>query len=385
MDSPYLTIIIPVYNTEKYLKKCLDSVISQAIKNIEIICIDDGSTDNSPAILDEYAKRDDRIKVIHKTNGGLVSVRKHGVVEAKGKYIGFVDSDDWVEPDMFERLYNTAIKYNADMVSSGYIMEGGYVSYEYDSLEEGLYVEADKCKWLDKIIFNMSEHDLGLRGSVCCKLFRGDLLKKIQPRVPDEITISEDKMCVLTFALECKSMYVIRDAWYHYMINSGSMTQKPNTDYLIKVNAVYRYLTSLYQNNNFSEEMRKQAEIYVTQLLIKGINSRMGFSVKNLMWIDSEWMYEVPMDSRILLCGGGGLGAAYERQIKNNKRLVFAGYYDSSLEMPEYDFVVITVKYKPRAEELKRKMTEQGILEEKILWFEQKEIFWKYAIDAGLA
>ena len=184
MKSPILTIIIPVYNTEKYLKRCIDSVISQELQDIEIICIDDGSTDNSPVILDEYAKKDSRIKVIHKTNGGLVSVRKLGVAEAGGKYIGFVDSDDWIEPDMFESLFSITDEHDVDMVSSGYIMEGGYVSYEYDTIQEGLYVEADKYKWLDKIIFNMNEKNLGLRGSMCCKLFRKDLLKKFVKAIP---------------------------------------------------------------------------------------------------------------------------------------------------------------------------------------------------------
>ena len=89
-----LSVIIPVYNTEKYLPRCLDSVINQTLREIEILCVDDGSTDSSPSVLQDYARRDPRIRVIRKENGGLVSARKAGIQEAKGTYIGYVDSDD---------------------------------------------------------------------------------------------------------------------------------------------------------------------------------------------------------------------------------------------------------------------------------------------------
>lgn len=112
---PKVSIIIPVYNTEKYLRECLDSVVSQTLKDIEIICINDGSTDNSLQILKEYAQNDNRIKIIDKENGGISFARNTGLQSATGKYVGFVDSDDWIELNFYEKLYNTAIKYGADI------------------------------------------------------------------------------------------------------------------------------------------------------------------------------------------------------------------------------------------------------------------------------
>lgn len=110
-----ISIIVPVYNVEQYLDDCLISIINQTYKNLEIILIDDGSTDKSGKICDEYAKKDSRIIVIHKENGGVSSARNAGLRIAKGAYIGFVDPDDWIAEDMYEVLYSNAKKYDADV------------------------------------------------------------------------------------------------------------------------------------------------------------------------------------------------------------------------------------------------------------------------------
>lgn len=116
-----LSVVVPVYNVEKYLARCLDSLVNQALKDIEIICVNDGSKDNSLKILETYAQKYSQIKVIDKENGGLSAARNTGIDAAKGDYIGFVDSDDWVDLDFFEKLYNTAKKHDADIAAAGII------------------------------------------------------------------------------------------------------------------------------------------------------------------------------------------------------------------------------------------------------------------------
>ena len=110
-DVPLVSVIVPTFNIERYIKKCLDSLLSQTLKEIEIICIDDGSTDTSGQILDEYATKDSRIKVIHRINGGLSAARNTGLSIAQGQYIGFVDGDDWVNPQMFQELSKALIEH----------------------------------------------------------------------------------------------------------------------------------------------------------------------------------------------------------------------------------------------------------------------------------
>ena len=381
-----ISVIIPVFNRLEKLKECVDSVLKQTIEDFEIILVDDGSTDGSEDLCDSYAEKDPRITTIHKENGGALSARKAGVAKASGEYVGFVDSDDWIEPQMYEQLYCLAAQNKADMVSSGYILEGNYVSEEYDSLPDGCYAEDDKKKLLEALIFNMKCHDLGIRGSLCCKLFRRELFERAQNRIPDGMVFSEDKLCVLTFALDCKCIVVTRQAWYHYILHSESVTHQPDTEYLKRINEVYKYFVSLYSHPDFSEEMRRQSELYITQLLIKGINSRMGFSVPNLMWIDREWMNNVPDHSSILLYGKGALCETYARQIENSDRLRLIGCINEAPEAAkyEYDQLIITYKNESKAKEIREALIKNGIPDEKIRWFPQEEIFWKYAEDAGL-
>ena len=394
-----LSVIIPVYNTEKYLSKCLDSVINQTLRDIEIICVDDGSTDSSLAILKSYAKKDARIQIIEKKNGGLVSARKAGVKRANGTYIGYVDSDDWVDPAMYEQLYDCAVGNQADMVSSGYFLEGNYITTHYDGVPEGMY-DADRMGFLrENAIYNIKIQDVGIRSPLCTKIFLTEKFKKVQLEIPEEISMSEDKLCVLSYLLSCSRVYVKKESYYHYVIHQESMVHRPDYHYLLKVNAVYQYLLTLYSHPFFTKTMRMQAELYLTEMLYKGINSRMGFENKNLLWIDPCWLRDIPYGSKLVLYGGGELGDTYYRQLRNRRDLSFVCCVDfewkkyvsdfgaivspEKLLETEYDLIVITIKNRNKADEVKGKLIETGIAKEKILWFEQKEIYWKYAEANG--
>lgn len=390
-----LSVIIPVYNTEKYLRRCLDSVLMQTLSDIEIICVDDGSTDNSLRILEEYAGRDSRITVIHKENGGLVSARKTGVGIATGEYIGYVDSDDWIEPDMYESLYECAYGHDADMVTSGYLLEGNYTTTHFDDVTEGLYDETHMPYLRENAIYNLQTKDVGLRGSLCCKLFRTELLKAVQEELSENLTFSEDKMCVLSCVLKCNRVYVLKRAFYHYVLHPSSMVHRNNDDYLISVNEVYRHFIRLYQCPDFTSVMRMQAELYVTELLYKGINSRLGFQNRNLFWIDPYYLDDIPFGAKILLYGGGELGEAYRQQINARDDLSVAGCVDlahmqeaqdgtrETFLREDYDIILITVKNYEKSVEIREDLVDGGIPNEKIRWYEQKEIYWKYAESNG--
>lgn len=390
-----VSVIVPVYNAEKYLKKCLESLENQNLQNLEIICVDDGSTDESLQILGEYAKRDSRFKVIHKENGGLVSARKAGVSLASGQYIGYVDSDDWVEPEMYETLYQTAERTQADLISSGYYFEGNYVTEHYDGIPEGLYDGSGMAYVRENTIYNMDREEVGLRGSLCCKLFRADLVKRVQETVSDRLSFSEDKICVLSYVLECDKVYILKQAFYHYIAHPSSMVHAADIRYLISVNEVYQSFIKMYEHPAFTASMRMQAEIYMTELLYKGINSRLGFENSNLFWLDPYYLDDIPQRARVALYGSGALGRAYVRQLTVRGDIVLVGCVDPSCEgkkqddmeiyAPDklrcwnYDIVLIAIKNRNKAAEVIEELIEMGILREKIRWYEQKEIFWKYA------
>ncbi len=401
---PKVSIIIPVYNTEQYLKKCLESVRNQTLHDIEIICVDDGSTDSSPEILDRYAQIDSRIKVIHKENCGLVSARKTGIEAALGTYAGYVDSDDWIEPDMYEKLYDMARKYQGDLVTCGYYLEGNYTTTHLDMVEEGFYHE-NRIEYLrDNMIYHMALRETGLRGGLWCKLFSANLLKKVQKQIPNQISIAEDKLCLLSYMLECSSTYVLKKPLYHWVIRSTSMSHESKgqyNDYLVKIDSVYNYLASLYSHPNFTPIMRTQAEIYITELLFLGINKRMGFKNKNMIWIDPYWMDRLPPNCRIVLYGGGELGEKYKKQLlhaREDVELVACvdPQYQTlsneylSVDAPEtlaqlsFDYIVITIKNKGKAESVKEELINYGISDEEIIWCEQPEAYWRFIEAEGL-
>ncbi len=396
-----VSVIIPVYNSEDYLRCCLESVLGQSIADIEVICINDGSTDQSASILNEYVQRDSRIKVLHQEKGGVTNARKNGLCVATGTYIGFVDSDDWIEPDMYENLYRNAIENQADFVSSGYIMEGAYTSVHYDCVPNGVYDRFNLLYLRNNTIYNTAERDIGLRGSLCCKLFKNEFIKNVQFAMPDTLTFSEDKMCVLSCVLEAEKVVVLRDAFYHYRLHAASTVHSARTDYLTCVNEVYLYLNMLYGHKNFTSQMRLQAELYVTELLIKGVNTRLGFQHRNLLWIDPSWLNNFPRNSRIVLYGGGEMGMKYRTHIANCKDLQYVGCVDfehkknvkqsqfeifspTMLVSWEYDYIVITIKNLSKAKQIELQLIEMGIPAEKIIWQEQPEIFWKYVEADGL-
>lgn len=395
-----VSVIVPVYNAEKYLKCCMDSVTGQTLGDIEIICVNDGSTDGSAQILEAYAEKDNRIRVIHKENGGLVSARKTGVAAATGEYAGYVDSDDWIEPDMYEKMYAAAHENKADLVSGGFFFEGNYTTVHTDTIEAGFYVGPGMEYVRNNTIYRLDKRESGLRASLCYKLFLRERIQEVQCKVPDNLTMAEDKMCLLTYILDCRSLVVLDSPYYHYRINTQSMTQAPDTQYLLKVNAVYQYMLTLYAHPGFSPQMRTQAELYMMELLLKGMNTLLGFRTRNLLWFDPYWLDQIPDGSRIVLYGAGEAGRKCRKQLRARKDLQYAGcidfdcahIHDDELEVREpgdldkiiYDYIVITIKNPGKAQDIRNRLEQMRIPARRILWFEQKEFFWRFAEAEGL-
>ena len=398
--TPLVSVIVPIYNAEAFLPKCLDSILAQTLNQIEIICVNDGSTDESRNILKKYAEKNEQIRILDKENGGLVSARKAGVSVATGMYVGFVDADDWIEAGMYERLYHIASQHNADIVTSGYIQEGNYISVGYDNIAPGVYTENRMDYLRNNTIFNLEKCDKGICASLCFKLFKAEIMKNIIYQIPNDITTSEDRVTSLTFLLHCRRAAVLHEAYYHYVMHHTSMMHSVDTNYLMRLNTTYQYLISLYSHPNFSDKMRVQVELYITQFAIKGINTWLGFKNHNLMWIDSYWMDYLPEGSKVAIYGAGDLGMKYYQQITASKKLTFSGCVDFGYERMKgfpfdvwnptellhrsYDVLVITIKNSAVADEVKTRLISLGIKEESIRWFEQKEIFWKFAKADGL-
>lgn len=224
-----ISIIVPVYNVADHLPRCLDSILAQTYADIEIVAVNDGSSDISGEILDRYAANHTNVRVIHKENGGVTSARLRGVAEATGEWIGFVDGDDEIEPDMYKRLLHNAIKYDAQISHCGYQMQfaDGRVHYFYNS---GTCLEQDRISALRELLSG-ERIDPGL----CNKLFHETLLQGlIQNEVVDtSIRITEDML--MNYYLFAVADKVVYEDWcpYHYIVRSGSATRTKMNKYII--------------------------------------------------------------------------------------------------------------------------------------------------------
>ncbi|WP_303840096.1 glycosyltransferase [Selenomonas ruminantium] len=218
MMEPLISVIIPVYNVEDYLRECLDSVVGQTYKNLEIIVVDDGSTDSSGQICDEYANKDERIKVIHKENGGLSDARNAGLDICTGEYIGFVDSDDYIKSIMYERMYNVAEKENADIVGCHqvWVIDGNVRSAPRENNLK--YTNYD-----DKA--EMIRYMLNSKGlvSACFKLYKRKIFSEVRFFIN---RTSEDAFFITDSVKKAQRMTVITDELYYYRMRIGSITHK---------------------------------------------------------------------------------------------------------------------------------------------------------------
>ena len=240
MDRPLISVVVPVYNVEKYISRCINSIIGQEYQNIEIILVDDGSFDNSGKICDEYAKKDERIRVIHKSNGGLTSAWKAGAEIATGRYLGFVDSDDWIDEDMYKRMWESACEYNSDIVVCGLVFDYEDTSIpkrnEISGFDKEYYSRKDLEALFPKLINDGRFFGRMLQPARVTKIYRRELVERNMVLCKEEVTVGEDMQLTLPVILEAKSLSVVKDFYpYHYWFNQKSMTGKFDPNYLDKI------------------------------------------------------------------------------------------------------------------------------------------------------
>lgn len=218
------SVIVPVYNAEKYLRQCIDSILAQTYSDFELFLIDDGSLDNSPTICDEYAEQDLRVKVIHKENGGVVRARQTGVENASGDYLIFVDADDYIEPRSLELIENHL---DVDIVQFGCVLETEKGAKEIPMPERfGFYSRND----IEREIFHkliQTESAKYFPPSVWSGAFRKSLFESNMLKDSD-LAIGEDGACVIPCVYNAQSMYILKDSIYHYRLNLSSATKGGN-------------------------------------------------------------------------------------------------------------------------------------------------------------
>lgn len=263
--KPKVSIIVPIYNVEKYLARCFDSLLAQDLKEIEIIAINDGSNDLSLEILNKYSLKDNRIKVIDQPNRGVSSARNEGLKVAAGEYIGFVDPDDWVEEDMYITLYNHAICEKADIVMCSYVREfGSHSKVKKFNLPNLICYENDDVKknFLRRLVGPINEEMsnpelLDAWGTVWSKLYRSEIIKDNGIRFIDlnKIGSNEDNLFNIEVFFNANSFLFVNFPYYHYWrANSNSITTGFKPDLINQWNYLFSYIEMFLKSKNLSHE-----------------------------------------------------------------------------------------------------------------------------------
>lgn len=260
---PLFSVIVPIYNVERFVKQCIDSILSQTYGNFELILVNDGSTDKCPEICNVYAESDKRIRVIHKSNGGLVSARNAGVLVAKGEYVVYVDGDDWVEENCLETLNNLIKKYNPDVINYGaYKSIDGKVENLKTANFEGFYDEvALKEEIVPYLLYDkrFSFFSFGIIPAVWSKAIKTDILKENICK-EEKITFGEDVACTYSCIMQAKTFVATKECLYYYRQNRESMTKAYDSKRFERVKILFDYL-----NNSLIEkypELKEQYKYY---------------------------------------------------------------------------------------------------------------------------
>lgn len=374
-----ISIIVPVYNVEEYLPKCIQSIQEQTHQDIEIILVDDGSTDRSGIICDMAARSDARIKVVHKENGGPTAARKAGLQLVHGEYVGFVDGDDYIDMEMFGRLLQVMEQEKADFVHSGWKKNDGADIYGVSCSGSFRLDQKTAVELIVASIFDCTG-SRSISPSNWSKLYKRKLISAAYQEVPDEIDFGEDLLCLCLCLLKAGSYASIKEAHYHYVMRESSITNSKGALRLGRVHRMHVCMKEIFRRYGIYAELSEALECFYMRNLLYGIRSASNI-------ICPIYQYPSIQDffgKRTILYGAGEVGQDYYVQFRRDMRCEVVAVADMYPEHHlfdymkvvgadeilglEYDVIVISVLYEGIAESIKRSLLEKGIPEEKVAW-----------------
>lgn len=380
-----LSVIVPIYNSARYITRCVESILKQEYDRIEIILVDDGSTDGSDKICDKLSECDSRIRVYHTENRGSVAARNFGVNLAQGKAITFVDSDDWIEPDMYLHMMSFYDRFRPDIISSGLIFDdmSGTISTEYDLVPEGVYEGMQiKQEIIPVMMYDSQRYRRAVTPSVCTKIIKKDLWKEVSRINDSRITYGEDAAISYLCLAKAEKVVFMNKGWYHYCVSDTSMVHSYDANSFEKIKIFMDHMEKAYKELGIWGQMEVPLKEYVKGFLYPAIEHVYNIELGNPVYL---FPYElVRPDSQIVLYGAGKVGRAYmENLAKTNYARVTAWVdkaYDKHFDLEReigspklllekyYDHVVIAIENDEIAQLIKNDLIGMGVAWEKIIW-----------------
>lgn len=331
-----ITVIITTYNNDKYIKRCIESVINQDYSDLEIVIVDDGSHDNTADICDFFEKKYSNIKVIHQQNQGTISARKRGVENATSEIVGFIDGDDWIDPNYCSSVMEIFNQHqNLDVISTGLMFE--YIENPvknhilFDGVEAGSYDRKEIFELImPGFIYNYIIDRGNITTSVCSKVIKRKTALDAINELDEKLTFGEDGAYVLSILSKIDKLYIMHKAYYHYEqhektqnnnFNSNSYRQlkklKFNMEYIAKKMKVY-------------EVLEKQIEEYVKSYYIALTRSNFDINIDNRVYLFPD---ELVRDrSRVIIYGAGKVGTQFVKYLLHNSKYCLAGWIDQKMQ-----------------------------------------------------
>jgi len=375
-------VVVPVYNVEEYLSECIESIINQTYKNLEIILVNDGSTDESGCICDKYAGLDKRIKVIHQKNLGPAYARYKGVCSAESDYITFVDADDWLDIQTYESVAKY-LEDDVDMVAFGIIryQKDGFKIYEKNVIDaDNYHHQTIEEKIFPTMLWDANLHACGIDSSLCSKVAKKYLWLEQLEKVKDlQIHYGEDVAVIYPMI---RNMYhvVIMDQcfYYHRLRENGKYPFYLTTDEFYKnLLRLYDYLKDIFKD---SPQLLRQLEYFY----LHAIEMRLRIYGERRVRKTYTFPFDmIEKNSKVVLYGAGAVGQEFYRQVKQISYCNILLWVDKCFEaykmydvkdpcelkdIKEFDYVVIANASEPVVKEIKTYLLDMGIEEDKIIW-----------------
>lgn len=380
--DPLVSIIVPVYNVENYIAECIESIQKQTYRNLQIILVDDGSTDQSGGICDEYAKHDQRIKVIHQSNGGLVAARKRGLELAEGKYIGFVDGDDSIAPDMYQSLVNELEASGADFVDSALWEKGKKLVAKVQGLIN-ISQKDEKIKFLETVL----EPGNLVYPSTCTKLFRAELIVKCYMQIAEDNQIGEDLINLCICVLESNKVALVDSAYYYYRVRNDSMIHSKKRNGIKEQLKLYGGICEVLTTYNCYQELKEAMDRFLWPRIFMYVEEKVHyFQLRKYSFGDVDML----QGKKIVVYGAGRVGRDYYAQICRYTDCKVAAWMDAcpeqynyphirlygidDLDSIDFDLLLIAVKDAETAGVICNQLIARGVQKNKIYWSKPEDL-----------
>lgn len=381
MTEQLVSIIVPVYNVENYIAECIESIQKQTYRNLQIILVDDGSPDQSGGICDEYAKQDQRIKVIHQSNGGLVAARKRGLELAEGKYIGFVDGDDSIDSNMYRSLVNELERSGADFVDSGLWEKGIKLVAKVQGLID-ISQKNEKIRFLETVL----DPDYLVYPSTCTKIFRAELITKCYMQIAEDNQIGEDLINLCICVLESNKVALMDSAYYYYRVRNDSMIHSKKRNGIREQLRLYEGICRILTTYNCYQELKEAMDRFLWPRIFMYVEQKVHyFQVRKYFFTDVD----ILQGKKIIVYGAGRVGRDYYAQICLYTDCNVVAWMDAcperynyphirlygigDLDSVDFDLLLIAVKDAGTANEICNQMIARGIQKNKIYWSKPEE------------